>query len=121
MSERDEIRRLQSVRDQFDQSCFISFSGAKAAIDDALECMREREARARIAEQEKAELVEALRRFRHERHVHRAPAGGGDTCDLCDKDIRHDIHYRHDESAATDRAAARAILAKHEHTTPRGQ
>lgn len=63
MSERDEIRRLQSVREQIARSGFVSFTGAQNVIDDALEYMRENEARARIAEQREAELTECLDRL----------------------------------------------------------
>lgn len=78
-----------------------------------MQCIDRVVARADIAEQEKAELIGLLSRFRHERHVHQGPVGGGDVCDLCGRDIRHDIHYRLNESGATDRAAVHAILTKH--------
>lgn len=58
MSERDEIRRLQSIRDQMDQSCVINFADARGAIDDALNYMRERQALADLA----AERERGLRR-----------------------------------------------------------
>ena len=60
-----------------------------------------------------AELIEAARKIRMERHTHSAiGALNSEGCGHCEHNWRHEIHYRVGESAEADLAALDAALAR---------